>query len=240
MRFIIKKIMMKLMKLLLCNIIMKELDKYETECEPEVMNAEDPLFMLYTSGSTGKPKAIVHTQAGYLTQVTFTLQTVFDYQPDDIFGCLADVGWITGHSYVVYGPLSNGGTSVLFESSPIYPDAGRYWETVQRLKINQLYIAPTSLRLLIKYGDAWVKKYDRSSLKWLGSVGEILNTEAWHFYHKVVGDERCKISDTWWQTETGAHCITPFPNRIDAQMKPGMAMRPFFGIKPVILDDKVI
>ena len=165
---------------------------------------------------------------------------VFNYEPGDIFGCLADIGWITGHSYVVYGPLFNGGTTVLFESTPTYPNPGRYWETVERLKINQLYIAPTSLRLLIKSGDEWVKKYDRTSLKCLGSVGEPINQEAWIWYDEVVGERRCKIADTWWQTETGGHCITPLPSDPSMQLKPGKAMQPFFGIQPVLFDEKVI
>ena len=165
---------------------------------------------------------------------------MFNYDAStDIFGCLADVGWITGHSYVVYAPLCNGGTTVLFESTPIYPDPGRYWETVQRLKINQLYLAPTSLRLLIKYGDDWVKKYDRSSLKCLGSVGEPINHEAWEWYYEVVGEKRCKIADTWWQTETGAHAITPLPCNLNSAIKPSMAMRPFFGINPCLVNEKV-
>uniref|UniRef100_A0A8C6SDZ5 Propionate--CoA ligase n=1 Tax=Neogobius melanostomus TaxID=47308 RepID=A0A8C6SDZ5_9GOBI len=163
---------------------------------------------------------------------------VFDYHDGDVFGCVADIGWITGHSYCVYGPLANGATTVLFESTPIYPDPGRYWETVQRLQINQFYGAPTAIRLLLKYGDQWVHKYDRSSLKTLGSVGEPINTEAWEWYHKVVGDGRCPIVDTWWQTETGGICIAPRPSDPDAEIVPGMAMRPFFGIKPVLVDNE--
>ncbi|XP_074805943.1 acetyl-coenzyme A synthetase 2-like, mitochondrial isoform X2 [Natator depressus] len=178
----------------------EEMAKEAPVCAPESMDSEDMLFMLYTSGSTGKPKGIVHTQAGYLLYAAVTHKHVFDYQQGDIFGCVADTGWITGHSYVVYGPLCNGGTSVLFESTPLYPDPGRYWETVQRLKINQFYGAPTAVRLLLKYGDKWVKKYDRSSLKTLGSVGEPINHEAWHWFHNVVGDSRCTLVDTWWQT----------------------------------------
>uniref|UniRef100_H2TTH8 Propionate--CoA ligase n=1 Tax=Takifugu rubripes TaxID=31033 RepID=H2TTH8_TAKRU len=161
---------------------------------------------------------------------------VFSYQDGDVFGCVADIGWITGHSYTVYGPLANGGTTVLFESTPIYPDPGRYWEMVQRLKINQFYGAPTAIRLLLKYGDQWVRKYDRSTLKTLGSVGEPINTEAWEWYHTVVGDGRCPVVDTWWQTETGGICISPKPSDPDAEIIPGMAMRPFFGIKPVLMD----
>ncbi|XP_032399350.1 acetyl-coenzyme A synthetase 2-like, mitochondrial isoform X2 [Etheostoma spectabile] len=161
---------------------------------------------------------------------------VFNYHDGDVFGCVADIGWITGHSYSVYGPLANGGTTVLFESTPIYPDPGRYWEMVQRLKINQFYGSPTAIRLLLKYGDQWVHKYDRSTLKTLGSVGEPINTEAWEWYHRVVGDRRCPVVDTWWQTETGGICITPRPSDPDAEIVPGMAMRPFFGIKPVLMD----
>uniref|UniRef100_G1T4S6 Propionate--CoA ligase n=1 Tax=Oryctolagus cuniculus TaxID=9986 RepID=G1T4S6_RABIT len=207
-------------------------------CAPESMGSEDMLFMLYTSGSTGMPKGLVHTQAGYLLYAALTHKLVFDYQPGDVFGCVADIGWITGHSYVVYGPLCNGATSVLFESTPVYPDAGRYWETVQRLKINQFYGAPTAVRLLLKHGDAWVKKYDRSSLRTLGSVGEPINNEAWEWLHKVVGDSRCTLVDTWWQTETGGICIAPRPSEEGAEILPGMAMRPFFGILPVLMDEK--
>lgn len=214
------------------------INSFSSECKPEIMDSEDPLFMLYTSGSTGKPKGLVHTQAGYLLYVNLTQQLVFNYQPDDVFGCLADVGWITGHSYVVYGPLSNGGTSVLFESTPVYPNPGRYWETVHRLKINQLYLAPTSLRLLMKYDDSWAQQHDRSTLKCLGSVGEPINSEAWHWYHEVIGEKRCKIADTWWQTETGGHCLTPLPSDKNAKQKPGMAMQPFFGIDATLVDDK--
>lgn len=216
----------------------EESSKADTECDPEVMDSEDPLFMLYTSGSTGKPKGLLHTQAGYLLYAYLTTKFVFGYHPSDVFGCLADVGWITGHTYVVYGPLCNGGTSVLFESSPIYPNPGRYWEVVQRLQINQLYIAPTAIRLLLKYDNEWVTKYDRSSLKVLGSVGEPINQEAWQWYHELVGEKRCKIADTWWQTETGGNCIIPIPANQDSVIKPCMAMRPFFGIVPALLDEK--
>ncbi len=170
------------------------LNNYSTECKPEIMDSEDPLFILYTSGSTGNPKGIVHTHAGYLLHVSLSFQLIFNYKQNDVFGCLADIGWITGHSYVVYAPLSNGGTTVLFESTPNYPDPGRYWSTVERLKINQLYIAPTSLRVLNKYGDDWVNKYDRSSLKVLGSVGEPINHEAWKWYHQVIGSGKYNIN----------------------------------------------
>ncbi|XP_068597069.1 acetyl-coenzyme A synthetase 2-like, mitochondrial [Brachionichthys hirsutus] len=206
-------------------------------CPPEAMDSEDLLFLLYTSGSTGKPKGIVHTQAGYLLYTSLTHQYVFDYRDGDVFGCVADVGWITGHSYVVYGPLCNGATTVLFESTPVYPNPGRYWEMVQRLRINQFYGAPTALRLLLKYDDGWVKKYDRSSLKTLGSVGEPINHEAWHWFHSVVGDGRCPLVDTWWQTETGGICIAPRPAEEGAPIIPTMAMRPFFGIQPVLMGE---
>ncbi|CAM4541128.1 acetyl-coenzyme A synthetase 2-like, mitochondrial isoform X2 [Lepidochelys kempii] len=215
----------------------EEMAKEAPVCAPESMDSEDMLFMLYTSGSTGKPKGIVHTQAGYLLYAAVTHKHVFDYQQGDVFGCVADTGWITGHSYVVYGPLCNGGTSVLFESTPLYPDPGRYWETVQRLKINQFYGAPTAVRLLLKYGDKWVKKYDRSSLKTLGSVGEPINHEAWQWFYNVVGDSRCTLVDTWWQTETGGICIAPRPSEEGADIIPAMAMRPFFGIVPALMDE---
>ncbi|XP_006860729.1 PREDICTED: acetyl-coenzyme A synthetase 2-like, mitochondrial-like [Chrysochloris asiatica] len=216
----------------------QEMAKEDPECAPESMGSEDMLFLLYTSGSTGKPKGLVHTQAGYLLYAALTHKLVFGYRPGDVFGCVADIGWITGHSYVVYGPLCNGATSVLFESTPTYPNAGRYWETVQRLQINQFYCAPTAVRLLLKYGDTWVKKYDRSSLRTLGSVGEPINLEAWEWLHKVVGDGRCTLVDTWWQTETGGICIAPRPSEEGAEIVPCMAMRPFFGILPVIMDEK--
>uniref|UniRef100_A0A8D3CW06 Propionate--CoA ligase n=1 Tax=Scophthalmus maximus TaxID=52904 RepID=A0A8D3CW06_SCOMX len=214
----------------------EEMLKEDVVCEPAAMDSEDTLFLLYTSGSTGKPKGLVHTQAGYLLFAALTHRYVFNYHDGDVFGCVADIGWITGHSYSVYGPLANGGTTVLFESTPTYPDPGRYWEMVQRLKINQFYGAPTAIRLLLKYGDQWVHKYDRSTLKTLGSVGEPINTEAWEWYYSVVGDRRCPVVDTWWQTETGGICIAPRPSDPDAEIVPGMAMRPFFGIKPVLMD----
>ncbi|XP_043738639.1 acetyl-coenzyme A synthetase 2-like, mitochondrial [Cervus elaphus] len=216
----------------------QEMAKEEPVCAPESMGSEDTLFLLYTSGSTGKPKGLVHTQAGYLLYAAVTHRLVFDYRPGDVFGCVADVGWITGHSYVVYGPLCNGATSVLFESTPVYPNAGRYWETVQRLKINQFYGAPTAYRLLLKFEDSWVKKYDRSSLRTLGSVGEPINHEAWEWLHRVVGDGRCTLVDTWWQTETGGICISPRPSEEGAEILPCMAMRPLFGIVPVLMDEK--
>ncbi|XP_063016385.1 acetyl-coenzyme A synthetase 2-like, mitochondrial [Melospiza melodia melodia] len=216
----------------------EEMMKEDAYCEPAVMDSEDMLFLLYTSGSTGKPKGLVHSQAGYLLFAALTHKYVFDYQDRDIFGCVADIGWITGHTYVVYGPLCNGGTTVLFESTPVYPNPGRYWETVERLRINQFYGAPTAIRLLLRYGNEWVKKYDRSSLKMLGSVGEPINKEAWEWYFRVVGETRCPVVDTWWQTETGGICISPRPSNPGAEILPGMAMRPFFGISPSLLDDK--
>lgn len=216
----------------------QEMAREEPSCTPESMGSEDMLFLLYTSGSTGKPKGVVHTQAGYLLFTALTHKLVFDYRPGDVFGCVADIGWITGHSYIVYGPLCNGGTSVLFESTPVYPNAGRYWETVERLKITQFYGAPTAVRLLLKFGDNWVKKYDRSSLRTLGSVGEPINNEAWEWLHKVVGEGRCTLVDTWWQTETGGICIAPRPSEEGAEILPGMAMRPFYGIVPVLMDEK--
>ncbi|XP_078086353.1 acetyl-coenzyme A synthetase 2-like, mitochondrial isoform X2 [Mustelus asterias] len=228
-------------KVLMTNIdipLEEEMEKEEPVCNPEPMNSEDMLFLLYTSGSTGKPKGLVHTQAGYLLYASLTHKYVFDYQEGDIHGCMADIGWVTGHSYVVYGPLCNGGTTVLFESTPIYPNPGRYWETVQRLRINQFYGAPTAIRLLMKYGDSWVSKYDRSSLKTLGTVGEPINHEAWQWFWKVVGEGRCPLVDTWWQTETGGICISPRPSEDGAEILPSMAMRPFFGIQLALMDDK--
>nr|XP_010298329.1 PREDICTED: acetyl-coenzyme A synthetase 2-like, mitochondrial [Balearica regulorum gibbericeps] len=216
----------------------EEMMKEDVCCEPAAMDSEDMLFLLYTSGSTGKPKGLVHSQAGYLLFAALTHKYVFGYQDRDIFGCVADIGWITGHTYVVYGPLCNGGTTVLFESTPTHPNPGRYWETVERLKINQFYGAPTAIRLLLRYGDEWVKKYDRSSLKVLGSVGEPINKEAWEWYFRVVGETRCPVVDTWWQTETGGICISPRPSNPGAEILPGMAMRPFFGITPSLLDNK--
>lgn len=207
-------------------------------CEPEEMDSEDPLFILYTSGSTGKPKGVQHTQAGYLLYAMLTHKHVFRYEPGDIYACVADIGWITGHSYVVYGPLANGATSVLFESVPTYPDPGRYWEMVERLKITQFYGAPTALRLLLKYSNDFVEKYNRDSLKVLGTVGEPINEEAWHWYYDVVGQKRCPIADTWWQTETGGIVISPLPDQENGEPKPACPMFPFFGVKPVLLDEQ--
>jgi acetyl-CoA synthetase len=205
-------------------------------CPIEHMDSEDTLFLLYTSGSTGKPKGIAHTTAGYLLGATMTMKYVFDHREGDIFACMADVGWVTGHSYVVYGPLANGATTVMFESIPTYPDAGRYWDVVQRLKITQFYTAPTAIRAIMREGDQWPKKYDRSSLRVLGSVGEPINPEAWRWYFENIGDKRCQIVDTFWQTETGSIMITPLPAAIPT--KPGSATLPFFGVEPVVLDEK--
>ncbi|MFC1497374.1 acetate--CoA ligase [Verrucomicrobiota bacterium] len=205
------------------------------ECEAEKMNAEDPLFILYTSGSTGKPKGVVHTTGGYLLHAALTHKIVFDLKEDDIYFCAADIGWVTGHSYIVYGPLTNGATSVMFESTPLYPDAGRYWQVVDKFKVTQFYTAPTAIRALIRQGDEWPAKYDMSSLKILGSVGEPINPEAWMWYYEKVGRNRCPIVDTWWQTETGGFMITPMPGA--HTLKPGSANRPFFGVETVILRD---
>ena len=207
-----------------------------TTCVPEVMESEDPLFILYTSGSTGKPKGLQHSSAGYILYTMLTHKYVFDYQDGDIYACVADIGWITGHSYVVYGPLANGATTVMFESIPTYPDAGRYWDMVERLKITQFYTAPTAIRAIARMGDSFVEKYDRSSLRVLGSVGEPINPESWNWYYSVVGNNHCNIVDTWWQTETGGIMITPLPGA--TPVKPGSATYPFFGVNPVILDDQ--
>jgi acetyl-CoA synthetase len=204
-------------------------------CPAESMDSEDTLFLLYTSGSTGRPKGIAHTTAGYLLYTALTHQYVFDYRDGDIYACVADVGWITGHSYVVYGPLANGATTVMFESTPLYPDPGRYWDMVERHKITQFYTAPTALRAVAREGDEWVTKHDRSSLRILGTVGEPINPDTWEWYYNVVGEKRCAIVDTWWQTETGGIMITPLPGATSA--KPGSATFPFFGIEPVVLDE---
>jgi acetyl-CoA synthetase len=203
-------------------------------CEPEVMGAEDPLFILYTSGSTGQPKGVVHTTGGYLVFAAMTHQITFDYHDGDIYWCTADVGWVTGHSYIVYGPLANGATTLMFEGVPTYPDASRFWQVCEKHKVNQFYTAPTAIRALMGLGDKFVEGSDLSSLKLLGTVGEPINPEAWAWYNEVVGKGNCPIVDTWWQTETGGHVMTPLPGA--HAMKPGAAMRPFFGIKPVILD----
>ncbi len=205
------------------------------ECPAQSMNAEDPLFILYTSGSTGKPKGVLHTTGGYLVYTSMTHEVVFDYHAGDVYWCTADVGWITGHSYIVYGPLLNGATQVFFEGTPTYPDASRFWEVVDKHQVNQFYTAPTAIRALMSKGDAFVKRTSRSSLRLLGSVGEPINPEAWRWYHEVVGDGRCPIVDTWWQTETGGILITPLPGAIPT--KPGSATVPFFGVRPEILDE---
>jgi len=204
------------------------------ECKCEEMNAEDPLFILYTSGSTGKPKGVLHTTAGYLIHTSMTHQYVFDYHDGDIYWCTADVGWVTGHSYIVYGPLSNGATTLMFEGVPNYPDNSRFWQVIDKHKVNIFYTAPTAIRALMQAGDGPVKKTSRASLRLLGSVGEPINPEAWEWYHRVVGDGRCPIVDTWWQTETGGILISPLPGAIP--QKPGSATLPFFGVKPEIVD----
>lgn len=208
--------------------------KESKECEPEHMNAEDPLFILYTSGSTGKPKGVLHTTGGYLVFASFTHECSFDYKQGDIYWCTADVGWVTGHSYIVYGPLANGATSLVFEGVPQYPDWGRFWQVVDKHKVNIFYTAPTAIRSLMKAGDDFVKKTSRKSLRILGTVGEPINAEAWHWYNDIVGEGRCPIVDTWWQTETGGHLITPMPGA--TATKPGSATFPFFGVKPVLVD----
>ncbi len=204
------------------------------DCPPEVMSAEDPLFILYTSGSTGKPKGVLHTTAGYLLGAAMTHRYVFDYKDGDIYWCTADVGWVTGHSYIVYGPLANGAVTLMFEGVPTYPDAGRFWQIIDKHAVNIFYTAPTALRSLMGLGDDFVTRSSRSSLRLLGSVGEPINPEAWEWYFHIVGDGRCPIVDTWWQTETGAIMITPLPGAI--ALKPGSATLPFFGVEPVLLD----
>jgi len=202
--------------------------------QPVEMNAEDPLFILYTSGSTGQPKGVVHTTGGYLTYAALTHEIVFDYHDGDIYWCTADVGWVTGHSYIVYGPLANGATTLMFEGVPTYPDASRFWQVCEKHKVNQFYTAPTAIRALMGKGPEFVQKCDLSSLRILGTVGEPINPEAWNWYNEVVGGGRCPIVDTWWQTETGGHLLTPLPGA--HAMKPGSAMKPFFGVQPVVLD----
>ena len=206
------------------------------DCPAEPMDAEDPLFILYTSGSTGKPKGVLHSTGGYLLGAAMTHKYVFDYHEGDIYWCTADVGWVTGHSYIVYGPLANGATTLMFEGVPNYPDASRFWQVIDKHQVNIFYTAPTALRALMREGEEPVKKTDRSSLRLLGSVGEPINPEAWEWYYHVVGETRCPIVDTWWQTETGSILITPLPGATD--LKPGSATRPFFGVQPVLLDDK--
>ncbi|HUW74596.1 MAG TPA: acetate--CoA ligase [Methyloceanibacter sp.] len=212
----------------------EEMAKAEAKCEPEEMSAEDPLFILYTSGSTGKPKGVLHTTGGYLVYAAMTHQYVFDYHDGDIYWCTADVGWVTGHSYIVYGPLANGATTLMFEGVPNYPDASRFWQVVDKHKVNIFYTAPTAIRALMGAGDEPVKSTSRKSLKLLGTVGEPINPEAWEWYYHVVGEKRCPIVDTWWQTETGGILITPLPGA--TKLKPGSATLPFFGVQPAIVD----
>jgi len=214
----------------------EELVKVTADCPPTEMNAEDPLFILYTSGSTGKPKGVLHTTGGYLVYASMTHQYVFDYHDGDVYWCTADVGWVTGHSYIVYGPLANGATTLMFEGIPNYPTASRFWHVIDKWKVNTFYTAPTAIRALMGAGDDFVKRASRASLRLLGSVGEPINPEAWEWYHRVVGDNRCPIVDTWWQTETGGILITPLPGA--TKTKPGSATRPFFGCKPALVDDK--
>lgn len=205
-----------------------------SDASPEAMNSEDPLFILYTSGSTGKPKGLVHTTAGYLIYAAYTHQAVFDYQPSDVYWCTADVGWITGHSYILYGPLCNGATTLMFEGVPNYPDYSRFWQVIDKHAVDIFYTAPTAIRALMAQGNEWVKKTSRASLKMLGTVGEPINPEAWRWYHEVVGESRCPIMDTWWQTETGGHLISPLPT---TKLKPGSATLPLPTIEPVLVDN---
>ena len=207
-----------------------------TDCPAAEMDAEDPLFILYTSGSTGKPKGVLHTTAGYLLYTAMTHKYVFDYHENDIFWCTADVGWVTGHSYIIYGPLCNGATTLMFEGVPTYPDASRFWQVIDKHKVNTFYTAPTAIRALMCKGEEFVKKTKRKSLRILGTVGEPINPEAWEWYYHIVGDGNCPVIDTWWQTETGGHLITPLPGATD--LKPGSATLPFFGIEPCLIDDK--
>ncbi len=205
------------------------------KCDPEEMNAEDPLFILYTSGSTGKPKGVLHTTGGYMVYASMTHQYIFDYKSNDVYWCTADIGWVTGHSYIIYGPLANGATTIMFEGVPNYPDSSRWWQIVDKYKVNIFYTAPTAIRALMREGDAPVKKTSRKSLKLLGTVGEPINPEAWMWYYRTVGESKCPIVDTWWQTETGGILIAPQPGAID--LKPGSATKPFYGIKPLLVDN---
>ncbi|MGQ0658183.1 MAG: acetate--CoA ligase [Chromatiales bacterium] len=210
--------------------------KASADCPPEAMDAESPLFVLYTSGSTGKPKGALHTSGGYLLFAAMTHKYIFDYHDGDVYWCTADVGWVTGHSYIIYGPLANGATTLIFEGIPTYPDAGRFWQVVDKHKVNIFYTAPTAIRALMGQGDEFVKRSSRASLRILGSVGEPINPQAWEWYYRVVGDSRCPVMDTWWQTETGGILITPLPGAI--ALKPGSATLPFFGVEPALVDDK--
>lgn len=209
-------------------------ENQSTVAEPALVDAEDPLFILYTSGSTGKPKGVLHTTGGYLLGAAMTHKYVFDYHDGDVYWCTADVGWVTGHSYIIYGPLANGAISLMFEGVPTYPDASRFWQVIDKHNVNIFYTAPTAIRALMGAGDEFVTKTSRASLRLLGTVGEPINPEAWHWYHQLVGGSRCPIVDTWWQTETGSHMLTPLPGAID--LKPGSATVPFFGVQPVLLD----
>ena len=214
----------------------EQLEQAADDCPPEEMDAEDPLFILYTSGSTGKPKGVLHTTGGYLLYAALTHKYVFDYRDGEVYWCTADVGWVTGHTYIVYGPLCNGAVTLMFEGVPTYPDAGRFWQVVEKHRVSVFYTAPTALRALMGQGDDFVKKHDRSSLRVLGSVGEPINPEAWEWYYHVVGEGRCPIADTWWQTETGGVLIAPYPGA--TALKPGSATRPCFGVEPCLVDDK--
>ena len=214
----------------------EQVEQAADDCPPEVMDAEDPLFILYTSGSTGKPKGVLHTTGGYLLYAALTHKYVFDYRDGEVYWCTADVGWVTGHSYIVYGPLCNGAITLMFEGVPTYPDAGRFWQVVEKHRVNIFYTAPTALRALMGQGDEFVYKHDRSSLRVLGSVGEPINPEAWEWYYHVVGEGRCPIADTWWQTETGGILIAPYPGA--TALKPGSATRPCFGVEPCLVDDQ--
>ena len=214
----------------------EQVEQAADDCPPEEMDAEDPLFILYTSGSTGKPKGVLHTTGGYLLYTALTHKYVFDYRDGEIYWCTADVGWVTGHSYIIYGPLCNGAVTLMFEGVPTYPDAGRFWQVVDKHRVSIFYTAPTALRALMGQGDDFVKKHDRSSLRVLGSVGEPINPEAWEWYYHVVGEGRCPIADTWWQTETGGVLIAPYPGA--TALKPGSATRPCFGVEPCLVDDK--
>ena len=214
----------------------EEMASVKPDCKPEKMKAEDPLFILYTSGSTGKPKGVLHTTAGYLVYAAMTHQYVFDYHDGDVYWCTADVGWVTGHSYIVYGPLANGATTLMFEGVPNHPNVSRFWEVIDKHQVNIFYTAPTAIRALMQHGDAPVTRTSRKSLRLLGSVGEPINPEAWEWYHRVVGDHRCPVVDTWWQTETGGILISPLPGA--TKLKPGSATKPFFGCQPALVDDK--